>query len=1014
MRRALLILLVGWPVYAAGTCTVGKPVSAGSTPGGGAPTWSVTLSCTGDASTGSFPATLLAPALGYFPQLTGAAISQVQITPLSPAPTAGYAFALVNSNSVDELGGAANNLSATLAANFNTTAGTPINGSESLQFTGNSVASAKTQAVLYIAVPSSGGSGACATATTAVSGCVRPDGSTITISGGVISSVGGSGSVTSTSCSASGANWLTCAVGTPTTTPAVSIAAATGQTSHRVIGTCGSGTSFGPCALVPGDLPTATSAALGIAQPDNASILINGSGVLSLPIQPSYIISPALRIGLLAGAAGLKNAIASSNTLQIWLGDSWVAGETFTSRIRTIYQQRLGNNGQGYCPLDITNSPPAGITLATTGTWSDTTNVNSPQFGATSSVDFATPAQKEIGFTGDQAVMYYLGGGGLFKWRVDAAGFATVDTSGQTGNQFLSTGVLTFGAHTLDIQPVSGAAVTFFGVDAQANTINGIRVSNVARTGMSAANYAGLTAASFEANLTQMASGFTYVNVNVMLGVNDMVQSRTPTQFAADLATITSEIATALPNASITIVTQTDSGYTGQAFPFSAYVPSMRALANTNSYTFIDLFTALGAYNSNALALYLGGGNNHPTQLGGATMSGIITQAQPPLMENLVLQQNLSTLGGINPVSSNSSNIFGGLFIKDVSSKGISNINIVSGANQSTQPLLEIATTNGGTVKLDAQFSATNQYWLGTGGNFFTGTVGNNPFLIQTNSVETTAFPTTGGITLGSAGCFGVSSATNPGTGTSDTNLCRSAAATATLGNGTAGSVVGTLNLAAVQPTGPINFVATATPGTLTAGAPTAGGSCTAGSHTFKVTFLNAIGETLPSSVSATQTCGANATVPLTAIPVGPPGTTGRNIYANQAAGATWFLVAASPVLANNTTTTYSFTTADGSLTVAAPGSNTTAGAVFQSAGTTVGTISAAGNSKVVSSQTTGYVFGSLPSCVAASLGMLLYCQDCKNVTDDTTGIFDSAAASGGHGTNVLCEGSVALAWRVH
>lgn len=58
--------------------------------------------------------------------------------------------------------------------------------------------------------------------------------------------------------------------------------------------------------------------------------------------------------------------------------------------------------------------------------------------------------------------------------------------------------------------------------------------------------------------------------------------------------------------------------------------------------------------------------------------------------------------------------------------------------------------------------------------------------------------------------------------------------------------------------------------------------------------------------------------------------------------------------------------------------------------------------------QLTSFVFANLP---ASNNGTMLYCSDCKNVTDDTTGTFDSAAASGGHGTNVLRENG---AWRVH
>lgn len=70
-----------------------------------------------------------------------------------------------------------------------------------------------------------------------------------------ISAVGGSGTVTSVSVT-SVPNWLTASFANQTTTPALTISATTGQTSHEVIGTCGTNTSFGPCALTVGDLPT--------------------------------------------------------------------------------------------------------------------------------------------------------------------------------------------------------------------------------------------------------------------------------------------------------------------------------------------------------------------------------------------------------------------------------------------------------------------------------------------------------------------------------------------------------------------------------------------------------------------------------------------------------------------------------------------------------------------------------------------------------------------------------------
>src|SRR5271165_4533040 len=50
--------------------------------------------------------------------------------------------------------------------------------------------------------------------------------------------------------------WLTVTGSPLTANGTLVVTAATGQTSHQVVGTCGTGTTFAPCALVAGDLPT--------------------------------------------------------------------------------------------------------------------------------------------------------------------------------------------------------------------------------------------------------------------------------------------------------------------------------------------------------------------------------------------------------------------------------------------------------------------------------------------------------------------------------------------------------------------------------------------------------------------------------------------------------------------------------------------------------------------------------------------------------------------------------------
>jgi hypothetical protein len=152
MKKALLLLL---PIlaHAAGTCTVGTPVRLGSSPN-----WTITINCTGDASTGSFPAASLSYISTTQTQLTGYFIYRVTVKPGSPAPTASYSVTVTDINGVDMLANAGSGLSATAAQSFNVINSVPLVGSENVNFTGNSVASATTQITLYVGPSLSAGS----------------------------------------------------------------------------------------------------------------------------------------------------------------------------------------------------------------------------------------------------------------------------------------------------------------------------------------------------------------------------------------------------------------------------------------------------------------------------------------------------------------------------------------------------------------------------------------------------------------------------------------------------------------------------------------------------------------------------------------------------------------------------------------------------------------------------------------------------------------------------------------
>lgn len=97
------------------------------------------------------------------------------------------------------------------------------------------------------------------------------------------------------------------------------------------------------------------------------------------------------------------------------------------------------------------------------------------------------------------------------------------------------------------------------------------------------------------------------------------------------------------------------------------------------------------------------------------------------------------------------------------------------------------------------------------------------------------------------------------------------------------------------------------------------------GTHSYKVTFVTAAGETEAGTVSNIVTVAdktVNGQVALTNIPTGDVTVTSRNLYRTVTGnGAPWKLLAN---IANNTATTYTDNTADSGLTTNAPSANTT------------------------------------------------------------------------------------------
>lgn len=162
--RGCLGLILAAPLFAAGTCTTTGPTAIGAPQTQMAlysQPWIVTIVCVGDASTGSFPATVIPGTAvpsnllfaGY--QLQGYTLSQVQILPGATAPTNNFSVTITDPSGSDQLTGQATNLATAGSQIYGVSAAhTPVNGTLTLNITGNSVASANVTVSIYFA-PSS-------------------------------------------------------------------------------------------------------------------------------------------------------------------------------------------------------------------------------------------------------------------------------------------------------------------------------------------------------------------------------------------------------------------------------------------------------------------------------------------------------------------------------------------------------------------------------------------------------------------------------------------------------------------------------------------------------------------------------------------------------------------------------------------------------------------------------------------------------------------------------------------
>ena len=153
---------------------------------------------------------------------------------------------------------------------------------------------------------------------------------------------GGGGSGTVTSVAQTVPSWMSVSGSPITTAGTLALTGATGQTSHQVVGTCGSSTTVGQCSLVAGDLPT-----IPITQVGSAGL--SGSGGISVASTGVISLSGNLNVGAGTGTSLIVTGILDGTVpVTITTGTSATLGAGTYSSGYTLNQEATAGTGVTY------------------------------------------------------------------------------------------------------------------------------------------------------------------------------------------------------------------------------------------------------------------------------------------------------------------------------------------------------------------------------------------------------------------------------------------------------------------------------------------------------------------------------------------------------------------------------------------------------------------------------------------------------------------------------------------
>jgi hypothetical protein len=314
---------------------------------------------------------------------------------------------------------------------------------------------------------------------------------------------------------------------------------------------------------------------------------------------------------------GTANTVA---TIIFGPGDSWMSNHFWTDAVQNWLYSQWGRSGLGYVGIsssygNFNQTPPSGITLSESGTWTNTVPGTSspnycPDLADAVSNDLTGNSTTTLTFSGGitKVVVYYIKqpNGASFNWNMDSgAQSGTINTA----NASVAAATLTISglsgtaSHTLTFTPTgSGSSgVDVCGADAQNPSQNGIHVVNLSYQGTQASTWNAANQTVWQAEIASLNPTLDVVE----FGGNEMSANVTPSTFNTNLQTVAANIKAAAPNADCLMQSQVDVSIPGATYNMGQYANAMQDAAVSSGCAFINTYDNFPSYTvGNAEGLY--------------------------------------------------------------------------------------------------------------------------------------------------------------------------------------------------------------------------------------------------------------------------------------------------------------------------------------------------------------------------------------------------------------------------